>query len=227
MNVCIIPARGGSKRIPKKNIRDFLGKPMLAYSIQAAIQSGLFQRIIVSTDSEEIADIAKQYGAEVPFMRPAELADDHAGTDAVMTHALKYCQTHGCDPKFACCIYATAPFIRVVDLVKGLDLLETTSAGRALAVTSFPFPVLRGQRISDDGLLEMQWPEYRMARSQDLEESYHDAGQFCCLRVGTFLNNPDRSYSAAPVVIPRHLVQDIDTEEDWKRAELMYKALYP
>ena len=225
MTIAVIPARGGSKRIPKKNIRDFLGKPMLAYSIQAAKRSGLFEQIIVSTDSEEIAGIAKEYGADVPFLRPAELADDHAGTDAVVNHALRYLQAQGDKPEFACCIYAPAPFIRSEYLAQGLEQLKASTAHSAFSVTSYAFPVFRAQKIGPDGDLEMQWPEHRMTRSQDLPELCHDAGQFYWTKVDHFLANPDFYANAVPVVLPRHLVQDIDTEEDWKRAELMYKAL--
>lgn len=225
MNVCIIPARGGSKRIPRKNIRDFMGLPMIAYSIRSAANSGLFDKIIVSTDSEEVAEVARAYGAEVPFMRPADLADDYTTTSAVLTHALEYVRGQGLAPEYACCIYATAPFIRSEYLIQGLDALMASSAHNAFSVASYAFPVFRSQRIREDGMLEMQWPEHRLTRSQDLPELYHDAGQFYWTKVDRFLENSDLYANAAPVVLPRHLVQDIDTEEDWKRAELMYKAL--
>jgi pseudaminic acid cytidylyltransferase len=227
MNVCIIPARGGSKRIPKKNIREFCGKPMIAYSIEAAKNSGLFDHVVVSTDSEEIAEVSLASGAEIPFIRPAELSDDYANTDAVFIHALRFFQSQGVELKFACCIYATAPFVQSRYLQEGCRLLEEANANNAFSVTTFPFPILRSQMINEDGLLEMRWPEYRMTRSQDLPEFYHDAGQFYWTRVAHYFNNPDLYDNAAPVVLPRHLVQDIDTEEDWKRAELMFKALLP
>ena len=224
MIVAIIPARGGSKRIPRKNIRDFMGLPMIAYSIRAALESGLFDKIIVSTDSQEIAEIAKAHGAEVPFLRPANLADDHASTAAVLVHALEFCSQQGWCPEYACCIYATAPFIQPEYLVQGLEVVRNSSADNSFSVSSYAFPVFRAQRIKEDGLLEMQWPEHRLTRSQDLTELYHDAGQFYWMEVAAFMANPNLYANAAPVVLPRHLVQDIDTEEDWHRAELMYKA---
>ncbi|MCF7668542.1 MAG: pseudaminic acid cytidylyltransferase [Verrucomicrobia bacterium] len=225
MNAAIIPARAGSKRIPKKNIREFAGLPMIAHSIKTARVSGLFSTIIVSTDSDEIAKVAKRYGADVPFNRPAALADDRTGTDDVFLHALQFLSEQASSPAFACCIYATAPFLRAEHLEQGLDILEANGASSAVAVTSFPFPVLRAQRIDDAGRLVMQWPEHRMTRSQDLPEFYHDAGQFYWTRVDRYLKNPNVYHDAAPVIIPRYLVHDIDSEEDWTRAELMYKTL--
>lgn len=226
MNVCIIPARGGSKRIPKKNIREFCGKPMIAYSIEAAHKSGLFEHVVVSTDSEEIAKTARKYGAEVPFMRPSELSDDFANTDIVFTHALRFLQDQGLNLEKACCIYATAPFVQPLFLHEGFSLLEDGNAHNAFSVTTFPFPILRSQLIKDTGLLEMRWPEYRQTRSQDFPEFYHDAGQFYWTQVERYFLNPDLYDNAAPVILPRCFVQDIDTEEDWNRAELMYKAQF-
>lgn len=225
MNVAVIPARGGSKRIPKKNIREFCGKPMIAYSIEAARESGLFEHVIVSTDSEEIAGVAKTYGAEVPFIRPAGLSDDFANTDAVFMHALEFLAAEGENYEYACCIYATAPFIQARYIQEGCRLMDEKNAANAFSVTTFPFPVLRSQIINSSGLLEMRWPEHRMTRSQDLPEFYHDAGQFYWTRVYRYLEHSDLYADAAPVVLPRYLVQDIDTEEDWKRAELMFKTL--
>ncbi|MFT7487725.1 MAG: pseudaminic acid cytidylyltransferase [Candidatus Promineifilaceae bacterium] len=226
MNVCIIPARGGSKRIPKKNIREFCGKPMIAYSIEAAKAAEVFERIIVTTDSDDIADIARQYGAEVPFARPPELADDHATTDDVIVHALTCLKSQGADMEFACCLYATAPFVRPEYLKKGLSLLQASGATTGFSVTTFPFPILRGLKVNDAGSLEMIWPEHRLTRSQDLPEAVHDAGQFYWVNVEKYLDAP-RLYSAdaVPIILPRHLVQDIDTYEDWTRAEIMYKTL--
>jgi pseudaminic acid cytidylyltransferase len=225
MNVAIIPARGGSRRIPKKNIRDFCGKPMIARSIEAAQSVEIFDRIIVTTDSDEIATVAQEWGAEVPFMRPPELSDDFAGTDAVFTHALRFLLEQEAAIDFACCIYATAPFIRSEYLKQGLELLQESKASSAFSVTSYAFPVFRAQKINSEGILEMQWPEHRMTRSQDLPELYHDAGQFYWTKVPRYMLNPSLYAEALPVILPRYLVQDIDTEEDWKRAELMYKAL--
>ena len=226
MNACIIPARGGSKRIPKKNIRNFCGKPMIAHSIEAAQAADVFDRIIVSTDSEEVADMARTYGVEVPFMRPSKLSDDHATTDDVVIHALKWFHDNGVCIEYACCLYATAPFVQPTYLRKGLDRLKSTGATSAFSVTSFPFPIFRSLKINDQGSLEMFWPEHKMTRSQDLPDAYHDAGQFYWLNVAKYLKNqtiyaPD----SVPIILPRHLVQDIDTPEDWVRAELMFQAL--
>jgi pseudaminic acid cytidylyltransferase len=225
VSLAIIPARGGSKRIPGKNIRAFCGKPMINYAIDAAIKSGLFERVVVSTDSEEIAKISRSSGAETPFVRPAELADDFTNTDAVFMHALRFVLSQGIEFEYACCIYPTAPFIQPHYIQEGHRLLEESNAHNAFSVTTFPYPILRSQLINEDALLEMRWPEHRMTRSQDLPEFYHDAGQFYWTRITQYLTKPDLYDQAVPVVLPRHLVQDIDTEEDWKRAELMYKAL--
>jgi pseudaminic acid cytidylyltransferase len=225
--VAIIPARGGSKRIPKKNIKPFAGQSIIAYSIKAAEESNLFNRIIVSTDSKEIAEIAKSYGAEVPFMRPAELADDFAGTAPVLIHALNWLNEHGCYSKYFCCIYAAAPFIRSEDIKKGFHLLRQKNAVTAFSVTTFPYPILRGLRIEENGRLKMFWPEHKKSRSNDLPEAYHDAGQFYWASTERFLKEKTLfSSDAVPIILPRYLVQDIDTPEDWKTAEKMYLALH-
>lgn len=226
MNVAIIPARMASKRIPKKNIRNFHGKPIIAYSIHAAQKTEIFSKIVVSTDSPELADIAASYGAEVPFIRPAELSDDLTGTDAVILHSLNWLIEHGDDIQNVCCIYATAPFVSSGYIKKGLELLKKADATSAFSVTTYPYPIYRSLRITERGRLEMIWPEYIKARSQDLSEAYHDAGQFYWADVKKYLR--ERTFfskDAIPVVIPRYLVQDIDTEEDWHRAQVMYKAL--
>lgn len=226
MNVCIIPARGGSKRIPKKNIRDFCGKPMIARSIEAAKAAGIFDRIIVTTDAEEIAVVAKACGAEVPFIRPPELSDDHASTDAVVIHALNWFKNNGIELEYACCLYATAPFVKPEYLRKGLELLKSTGASTGFSVTSFPFPIFRGLKINQKGALEMFWPEHRLTRSQDLPEAFHDAGQFYWLNVRKYMKTPTLyAPDAVPIILPRHLVQDIDTPEDWARAEFMFQSL--
>jgi len=225
--LAVIPARGGSKRIPRKNIRDFCGKPMIAWSIQAALESNCFDRVLVSTDDSEIADIAKAHGAEVPFVRPAELANDFAGTGPVVAHAIEW-QTEwgGFSPEQICCIYATAPFVRSTDLKRGLQLLESSGAAYAFSVTSFAFPIQRAIKITPQQRVEMFAPEYFNSRSQDLEEAYHDAGQFYWGTARAWLTNlPIFSVDAVPVVLPRSHVQDIDTLEDWERAELMFKVL--
>jgi N-acylneuraminate cytidylyltransferase len=225
MNVAIIPARGGSKRIPGKNIRLFAGKPIIAYSIETALKSGLFDKVIVSTDDDEIARAAMSFGAEIPFMRPAELSDDHTGTMAVINHAIRYLLGEGFDITRVCCIYATAPFVQVQYLQEGYNLLVNSDKAYSFSVTSFPFPIQRVVRITSDNTIEPFNKEHIFTRSQDLEEAFHDAGQFYWGTVDAFLKNVVMySNDSVPVVLPRHLVQDIDTEEDWHRAELMYRA---
>ena len=225
MNLCVIPARGGSKRIPRKNIKDFLGKPIIAYSIKAALESHLFDKVIVSTDDEEIAQIARDYGAETPFLRPEELSDDFVGTNDVIKHAITWCVSEGMQIDFVCCIYATSPFVTVEYLKQGFELLRHSNQSFAFSVTSFPFPIQRAFKISDDKV-SMFYPEHFLSRSQDLEEAYHDAGQFYWGNPKAFLDDQVMfSEYSIPIVLPRYLVQDIDTIEDWKRAELMYKSL--
>lgn len=225
MNVAIIPARGGSKRIPRKNIRLFAGKPIIAWSIEAAIDSGLFDRIVVSTDDTEIADVAKQHRAEIPFLRPKELADDFTGTNDVVKHAIRWFNEQGQTIDYACCIYATAPFVQAHYLREGFDKLVSRGKSFAFSVTTFAFPVQRALRINSDGCVEAIWPENIFKHSRDLEEAYHDAGQFYWGGAAAFLEDVVTfSPASVPVVLPRHLVQDIDTLEDWKRAELMFEA---
>lgn len=226
MKVAVIPARGGSKRIPRKNIRLFAGKPIIAYSIRAALESGCFDRVIVSTDDPEIASVAREWGAETPFLRPASIADDQTGTNAVVKHALGWLIEHGVPAEFVCCIYATAPFVRVGYLKEGLARLLASGCSYSFSVTSFTFPIQRAVRITPDGSVEAIWPENIFRRSQDLEEAYHDAGQFYWGTAEAFLNDVVIfSKDSVPVVLPRHLVQDIDTFEDWRRAELMFRVL--
>jgi len=226
LKIAIIPARGGSKRIPRKNIRDFCGKPMIAYAIDVAKASGLFDQIVVSTDDEEIARIARQYGAKTPFVRPAELADDHTNTVDVIKHAIQYFIDRQYSLEAVCCIYATVPFLKVQDLQQGYQQLIQESCDYAFSVTTFPFPVQRALQILDNGRLDAVWPEYRMTRSQDLEEYYHDAGQFYWGRPDAFLQDKIVfSECSTPVILPRYRVQDIDTPEDWERASYMYQAL--
>lgn len=226
MRVAIIPARGGSKRIPRKNVKLFAGAPMIAYSLRAAKQANLFDRIIVSTDDAEIAEIARQHGGETPFVRPAELANDFAGTDAVILHALEWCATHGEPVGEFCCIYATAPFLRADDLRRGLELLRAGHATTAFSVTTYPYTIFRSLKVNEAGRVEMLWPENFPKRSQDLPEAYHDAGQFYWGNTAKYLVERRLfSSDSVPVIIPRSLVQDIDTPEDWERAELMFHAL--
>lgn len=226
MKLAIIPARGGSKRIPRKNIKPFCGKPMIAWSIEAARLSGCFDRIIVSTDDAEIAEIARAHDADVPFMRSRGLSDDHTGTIPVIAHAIEWISRNLGDVEFACCLYATAPFVQAADLQRGLHLLRSSGADYAFSVTSYAFPIQRAIRITSDQRVEMFQPEYFNTRSQDLEEAFHDAGQFYWGTSQAWLTGrPVFSRSAVPVPLPRYRVQDIDTDEDWRRAELMHQAL--
>ena len=226
MKLAIIPARGGSKRIPRKNIKPFCGKPMIAWSIEAALESGCFDRIIVSTDDEEIAEVARQYGAEVPFLRPLELSDDHTGTIPVIRHAIETINSQGRAVEQACCLYATAPFIQAEDLRRGLEILQGSGGDYAFSVTSYAFPIQRAIRLTPEGRVEMFNPEHFNTRSQDLEEAYHDAGQFYWGRADAWLQGKMIfSPASLPVMLPRHRVQDIDTPEDWVRAEWLFKAM--
>lgn len=226
MKLAIIPARGGSKRIPHKNIKSFCGKPMIAWSIEVAKYSRCFDRIIVSTDDAEIADVARVQGAEVPFMRPPELSDDHTGTISVIAHAIEWMNLNSSPVDFACCLYATAPFIQAEDLRCGFDILQKSGADYAFSVTSYPSPIQRAFRITADERVEMFNPEHFNTRSQDLEEAFHDAGQFYWGRAAAWLaDKPLFSSDAAPVPLPRHRVQDIDTTEDWERAAIMFNII--
>lgn len=226
MRVAVIPARGGSKRIPRKNIKEFGGKPMIAWSIRAAQASGLFDVIVVSTDDTEIAGIARQYGAQVPFMRPAELSNDYAGTTEVIAHATRWALDQGFEVEAVCCIYATAPFVQASDLKMGWSVLQSGDWSYAFTVTDFASPIFRSFKLTDEGGLEMFFPEYFETRSQDLPIALHDAGQFYWGRPAAWLENR-RIFDphSAPVMIPRWRVQDIDTQDDWKRAELMFNQL--
>lgn len=220
MKVAIIPARGGSKRIPRKNIRLFHGKPIIAWSIEAALESGCFERIIVSTDDAEIAEVARQYGAETPFVRPAAIADDFAPTAAVIRHAINWCATNGAAPDYACCIYATAPFLGPQDISAGLRQLVESRADYAMTVTAFPSPIQRAYHIRD-GQLKMIDPGQYLVRSQDLDMAYHDAGQFYWGRAEAWREERPIFENATPIILPQHKVQDIDTFDDWRRAEMM------
>lgn len=226
MRLAVIPARGGSKRIPRKNIKLFGGKPMIAWSIEAAIQSGCFERIVVSTDDNEIAEVARAHGADVPFVRPPELSDDHTGTIPVIAHAVQWQNDTGPAATQVCCIYATAPFVQAADLQRGLQVLQSTGSDYAFSITSYAFPIQRAIRITADQRVDMFQPKHFNTRSQDLEEAWHDAGQFYWGQTHAWLaGKPLFSHGSAPVPLPRHRVQDIDTPEDWKRAEWLFKAI--
>lgn len=226
MRIAVIPARGGSKRIPRKNIRDFCGKPIVAWSIQVALDSGCFDKVIVSTDDTQIAEVALAHGADVPFLRPDSLAGDYVGTTPVVQHALRSLMSNGDSVSEACCIYATAPFITGEDLSKGLQQLNEHGAYYAMAVASYAFPIQRALKLTTAGRIQMFQPEHATSRSQDLEEAYHDAGQFYWGTPEAWLAAYDiYSSRTVPVILPRHRVQDIDTEEDWERAVWMFRAL--
>ena len=225
-NIAIIPARGGSKRIPQKNIKDFLGLPLIAYSIKTAIESKLFSKVIVSTNNEKIASIAKKYGAVVPFIRPKELSDDFIGTTDVINHTLEYLKSIGEEYMYCCTIYATAPMLQKEYLQKGFEVLKNSDAINSFSATSMPFPIQRTFKVNQDNRCEMFNPEHFNTRSQDLEEAFQDAGQFYWTKLDKKSNNIFFSNDSIPIILPRHLVQDIDTLEDWTRAEFMYKALY-
>lgn len=225
--IAIIPARGGSKRIPRKNLKLFDGEPMIARSIRTALQSGLFEQVVVSTDDEEIAALARACGAQVPFMRPAALADDFTGTAAVIVHGLNALHELGQDFDYACCIYATAPLLQTRYLRQGLEVLQQhPEKSFAFSLCGFGFPIQRALTIDAQGALTSLYPEFRDTRSQDLPAAYQDAGQFYWGRTEAWLRS-DLLFSenSLPVILPRHLVQDIDTEEDWTRAEYLYAVL--
>ncbi|MCX7134342.1 pseudaminic acid cytidylyltransferase [Aeromonas sp.] len=226
MAIAIIPARGSSKRIPRKNIRPFCGQPMLAYAIQAARAAGCFSRIVVSTDDEEIADLARQLGAEVPFLRPASLADDHTGTTPVVIDAIRQLDDLGIQAEYYCCIYATVPLIQASDLSTAHDRLLASQAPFVYTVAEFGFPIQRAVRMDAQGRVSPFWPEQMAQRSQDLEPAYQDAGQFYWGSRAAWLGG------ISPVggegighILPRHRVVDIDTPEDWHLAELLYRVL--
>jgi len=224
--IALIPARGGSKRIPRKNIRPFHGKPLIAYSIEIARRSGLFDRVIVSTDDEEIADIARSYGAEIPFLREKEFADDHTTATEATEHAYQKLEEMGESIDYACTIYATAPLLQPEYLVEGFEALKKTpDAWYAFSATSMPFAIQRTFKLTENGRCEMFWPEHFQTRSQDLEEAYQDAGQFYWERRKP--GKPPFRFAeyAIPILLPRYMVQDIDTIEDWERAELMHRIL--
>ncbi|WP_328186504.1 pseudaminic acid cytidylyltransferase [Marinobacter sp. OP 3.4] len=224
--VAIIPARGGSKRIPRKNINAFCGKPMIAWSIEAAKSSGCFDHIIVSTDDHEIAEVARAWGAATPFLRPAELSDDYTGTLPVIRHAVEWLAEHNNRVDYACCLYATAPFVSANNLKKGFALIQQERCSYAFSVTSYAFPIQRAVRITGRGRVAMFNPEYFSTRSQDLEEAWHDAGQFYWGTAEAWLEEkPIFGEDSVPVKLPRHHVQDIDTPEDWARAEWLFKAM--
>lgn len=225
MTVCVIPARGGSQRIPGKNTREFLGRPMIEWSIEAARAADCFDRIVVSTDDDHVASVAEAAGAEVPFRREAELADDFTPTRPVVADAAEQLQV--CPETPICCLYATAPFVQGVDLARGLALLNGQDARYVISVASFPFPIQRALRRSEVGAIEMIEPAHMSTRSQDLEEAWHDAGQFYWAKARVWKDAKADIFSSGAfgMPLPRHRVQDIDNEEDWTHAEFLMSAL--
>lgn len=221
--IAIITARGGSKRIPKKNIKDFCGKPIIAYSIEAAISSELFDEVMVSTDSEEIAGIAKKYGASVPFMRSAETSNDYATTNDVLMEVFNEYEKRGQEFDIAVCIYPTAPFVTADKLKRAIDMVEKDGADAVTPVVQFSFPPQRAFIIRDNAL-EYQYPENASARSQDLEPIYHDCGQFYVMKPKNVMDGIIIK-KTTPIVMPESEVQDIDTVEDWKIAEMKYQIM--
>ena len=225
MNIAIIPARGGSKRIPRKNIKEFCGKPMIAYAITAAKESSLFDHVIVSTDDEEIAQIAKEWGAETPFVRPDDLANDYTATVPVIAHAIEACRNIGLLFNNVCCIYPGVPFVQIDDLRGALISLTNNGGDYCFPVTEYQSAIQRALKISDAFKMQPFYPEFQLTRTQDLEPAYYDAGQFYWGEADTWLTNPRIHSSGLGYPIPNWRVVDIDTPEDWQRAELSYRAL--
>lgn len=224
MKIALIPARGGSKRIPGKNIKYFCGQSIIAYSINAALESGCFDHVMVSTDSEKIASVAKAEGAEIPFMRPDNIADDYATTMDVIRHTLEWYEGQGHEVEAICCLYATAPFVRAEDIVLGEKTLQETQSSFAFSATEFPFPIQRAFHLDGDKRLHMFEPDHFNTRSQDLTEAYHDAGQFYWCTAEAIRNDlPIFAPHSTPVLLDRSRVQDIDTPADWAFAEALYK----
>ena len=226
--VAIITARGGSKRIPRKNIKLFRDKPIIAWSIETALSSGLFDYVMVSTDDDEIAKIATQHSAEVPFMRSPETADDFSGTAEVVSEVLVELQKTGKHFDYACCIYPTAPFITQTSLSEAFELMKEKNYDSVFPACAFSYPIQRALTLNTENKVEMIWPENQLKRSQDLEPAYHDAGQFYWLQAAAFLKNNTLFTSNSGVILLDEMeVQDIDTETDWKLAELKHILLYP
>jgi len=225
--VAIIPARAGSKRIAGKNIKPFAGKPMLAWPLRAAQQAGIFDRIIVSTEAPHIAAIAKEWGAEVPFMRPAELADDYTGTAPIFLHALDALAAQGASIEYACCIYPTSPFLLADDLRQGFMKLRDTGAPAVIPVTTFSSPILHAFIRSQDDIVAYKWPEHAMLRSQDMPDFFHDAGMFYWVDVARFRELQCILMPGTRALqLPRKRIHDLDTMEDWEAAELAAHAFF-
>ena len=224
MSIAIIPARGGSKRIPLKNIKEFCGKPMITYAINAANESGIFEHVVVSTDDEKISKIARLCGAETPFVRPAELANDYTATVPVIAHAIEACRTLGWKFDQVCCIYPGVPFIQINDLNDALVQMNNSEADYCFPVTEYPSAIQRALKLLNNGKTQPFYPQYELTRTQDLEPACYDAGQFYWGKVEAWLTNPNIHSNGLGYTIPNWRVIDIDTPEDWQRAELIYRA---
>jgi pseudaminic acid cytidylyltransferase len=224
-SVAIITARGGSKRIPRKNIKSFLGKPIIAYSITAAIESGCFDEVMVSTDDAEIAEIAKSYGAKIPFLRSVKNSDDYSTTTDVLKEVIEEYRKQGINYDTLCCIYPTAPFVSAAKLQNAMKLLAETNADCVLPIVKYSYPIQRSLKI-ESGKAVMNWPENYFARSQDLTPVYHDCGQYYCMNTESMLTQMKLfAQNTIPIITPEEEVQDIDNEDDWKLAEIKYTFL--
>lgn len=221
-NLCIIPARGGSKRIPRKNVKSFLGKPMLAYSIEAAMATNLFDEVMVSTDDDEIAEVARQYGAKVPFMRSSETANDFATTADVLHEVIDKYKELGREFDNFCCVYATAPMVQSKDIISAYNRLQSSDFTIVYPVVQFSYPIWRCLDLAEDGSMKRHWPEYENSRSQDLPKEYHDTGTFYWYKTKEWLNG---NINVGGIEVDETTIQDIDTETDWKIAEMKYKLL--
>lgn len=223
--LCIIPARGGSKRIPRKNIKPFMGKPIIAYSIEAALNSGVFDEVMVSTDDEEIAGVARQYGASVPFLRSAETSNDYATTVDVLLEVVNKFKEQGENFDAICCLYSTAPFV-TSDRLKEASSQISNSIDACFTIVQYSYPIQRSLKISEDYCVEMKFPEYLKSRTQDLEKVYHDAGQFYFVKTDVLI--AERTVwckRTAPLILSELEVQDLDTLTDWQLAEMKYQLL--
>lgn len=226
MKIAVIPARGGSKRIPRKNIKEFCGKPMIAWAISVARESRLFDQVVVSTDDQEIAALARRWGAATPFVRPSSLADDHTPTVPVIAHAVESCRALGWIADHACCIYPCVPFLQASDLVAALELARAKDADFVYPVTEYAHPIQRAMRRLPGGKMQFFSPEHELTRTQDLELSFHDAGQFYWGKASAWLAHKKMHTDGLGIRIPNWRVVDIDSVDDWTRAELIFTALH-
>lgn len=223
--IAIITARGGSKRIPRKNIRDFLGKPIITYSIDAALKCGFFDEVMVSTDDEEIAEIAKAAGASVPFMRSSATSNDYATTTEVLLEVLSEYEKLGKTFDYMACLYPTNPFVTPEKLSNAFEIIKNGDCAEVLPVVPFSFPPQRGYILNEDNSLSYKWEQFKECRSQDLEKMYHDAGQFYFYNVEMYRKNKGVKGIVRPIICPESEVQDIDNEEDWQLAEIKVEAM--